>query len=429
MLSNTLEILYTTTDRRQTVTKINTIDRLLDQWIHSLPDHLQTEHGTLAEASSPDVEVEHAIAFLRLSYLYTRLAAHRVAISFYPSAPQYAKSLHRCMTKSIEIIRLNSNCRHYVLPFDVNPGSHVYTLWSCGLLLLFGVWESRVSETLQLSSSEESNALEAAYTCIDILEFLAAAGRDGEKTRAENLRSIAVTMSPNKNPLESGISLTKKQDNQTVQWSSLSINRRPPERSHTSLSPESPFHHPSLPPTQLTPPMFGDPSVPTGPAPSSGLSAPPPQHQQQQHPQQQQQPQPHPQPIPSQFQNIPQMEIQSPGLSRMAMAAASPGLAEGFNLDFSSPFAHPYERLGSFPPLSDTGAHAMNVNGQFAPRDQQQSIRHVWDDPVFNIPPMMQVTPPAQGSSAPYTMDDIIPTPSSSNDTENFRKRARVGTP
>lgn len=151
ILSTTLEILYTTTNRRGTLTKIATIDRLLDGWVDTLPEHLQIDFTTLAR-QSPEVtmaglgDMKPAIVFLHSAYLYTRFIAHRPALSFPTSHPQYRKSLLRCMETAKLLVLLASHSRQNLLVLDVNPGTHVYTVWSCGLMSMFGIWELKSTE-------------------------------------------------------------------------------------------------------------------------------------------------------------------------------------------------------------------------------------------------------------------------------------------
>ncbi|PGH03705.1 hypothetical protein AJ79_07287 [Helicocarpus griseus UAMH5409] len=413
VLSNTLEILYTTTDRRQTVTKIKTIDKLLDQWINTLPDHLQLDPNALTRPplrSTSDTLIELSTAFLHLAYLYTRFSAHRVALSFFPSEPQYRISLVKCMEFSKELIFLNSRFRRHLIAADVNPGTHVYTLWSCGLVSLFGLHEFRNGKRIELSTKEEDDAKTSASTCIEALDDLVAAGRVGEKVRADNLRTISAAISENRQIPEN----TSQADRREAWY------QRPPP--------------PSIPPQQQKqhnmdiaqpPSTQQQPSLPAPPTPQPQF----PQFLQQLYAQ------PSPATLPPsdpQLQQQQQPELQSPGLSRLNMSATSPSpsFINNFNIDFSSPFAHPYDRLSdtfTTPSASDnnssssqqitataTGLTSTSTHPhQHQPHHHQQlhpghhqhhhqpphPARQVWDDPVFNITSMMHVPEPGHGSS------------------------------
>ncbi|OAX82596.1 hypothetical protein ACJ72_03049 [Emergomyces africanus] len=440
VLSNTLEILYTTTDRRQTVTKIKTIDRLLDQWIHTLPDHLHLDSGALTQPpSSADgalMLIEPSIAFLHLSYLYTRLSAHRVALSFFPSQPQYRISLIKCMEVAKEIISLNSRARQYLLAFDVHPGSHVYTMWTCGLLSLFGLQDyQNETQKLDLSEKSQNDARTSLLTCIDLLDTLVAAGRDGEKVRSDNLRSISAALSDNVQLLDSNILLAdqheawhrqpppilqqqlqqqqqpqqQQQQQQLQQRQSVDITQTPTLSNKSPPIPTPPPHFPQF----LSHSIYGHTSPNSLSTPDAQTQNPP-------------QPQPQPQPSLSH----PQTDLQSPGLSRLAMSATSPSFINTFNIDFSSPFTHPYDRISdafSPPTASDNSTNSQQIATGLTPpphhhrqhqhqhqqhhqqhqqrqeqhphqhpnpHQHQQSIRHVWDDPAFNMASIMHVSEP-----------------------------------
>ncbi|EEH47151.2 uncharacterized protein PADG_03249 [Paracoccidioides brasiliensis Pb18] len=460
VLSNTLEILYTTTDRRQTVTKIKTIDRLLDQWIHTLPDHLQLDPSAFTHPSASSKEtlllIEPSIAFLHISYLYTRLAAHRVALSFFRSEPQYAISLTKCMEFAKELISLNSRALRHLLVFDVNPGSHVYTLWSCGLLSLFGLPEFLSGEPkIERSPKKESDIKTSVSACVDLLEALVAAGRTGEKVRADNLRCISAGLSesgtiPSPNTLQTDHReswyqqppqlMVQPHQQQPQRQQSGDTSHVPPPSTHTPeiLSPPPPPPFPQF----LQQTLFGHPS-PTPPLPTSDSQI--------QNPTQLQPPQP------PHLQGI-DLHSQSPGLSRLAMSANSPAFISNFNIDFSSPLAHPYDRLAdafhsptsaAVPDNSNSASntstsqqiaaglnqpthqqnhhhhhHGSHQQSQSHPhphphphphQHQHHAMRQVWGDPVFNVSSIMQVSEPGGGvgdnsnnDGASFVMQDVL---------------------
>ncbi|OAT04056.1 transcriptional activator protein [Blastomyces gilchristii SLH14081] len=464
ILSNTLEILYTTTDRRQTVTKIKMIDRLLDQWIHTLPDHLQLGPDAFTQpplsADGVLTLIEPSIAFLHISYLYTRLSAHRVALSFFPSQPQYRTSLMICMDVAKELTFLNSRSRRCLLVFDVNPGSHVYTLWTCGLLSLFGIHGfQNENQKFELSTKSSDDAKASLSACVDLLDALVAAGRDGEKVRSDNLRYISAAFSD----CQISESNTMKTDQretwhqppppvlqQQLQQQSVDITHTPSSSNQSPPVPTPPAHFPQFPQHSI----YGHPSPNNLPTPDTQM---------------QNSSQPHPQPPPPH----PQTDMQSPGLSRLAMSATSPSFINTFNIDFSSPFSHPYDRISDAFPPSAAPDNGTNNNQQIAsgltppahhqhqphtqhsqhphqhqhphphPHQRQHSMRQVWDDPVFNLPSIMHVSEAGDGgdggnNSASFPMLDISSAEpvglgdgggdaGGSGARNGARKRARVG--
>jgi len=418
VLSNTLEILYTTTDRRQTVTKIKTIDRLLDQWAHTLPDHLQLDPAAVAQPPCDDARIEPAVAFLHLTYSYVRFAAHRVAISFHPTTPQYRTSLLKCMEIARELIYLNSHCQRHLLVLDVNPGSHVYTLWSCGLMSLFGLWEVKTTEGFDVNSDVEEEAKAAATTCVELLKSLVASSRD-EQVRVDNLVDIITATWPDTAPGTQGPEAQQSQSQPGVSdpWPTttapqpnLSLQQAPSEQASGQ---PTPF-------TQLLQPMFMDPAAP---APPSQL--------------------PHHDPVPStsrvnfHSQSQSRLQSQSPNFPRIdtPATASPPMMMEGFNIDFSSAFSHPYERFQSstLPPANSNSNGIPTMDSAHYYQGQQQqgnNTEQIWDDPIFNLASMMPAAPP-EGNSPCFTIGENLDASPTENDgqrqpSSSRKKRTRA---
>jgi hypothetical protein len=197
ILSNMLETLYTTTDRRRCATKIENIHRQLDQWHFTLPEHLQIRHVPTTpdvdeEADAPDI-IDAPILYLHLLFLYIRIAAHRVALSFPESSPFFRKSLLQSMVASKQLIEVVHRHKNHLLVFETNPGAYNYTLWTSGLIMIFGLNEFREATRATMPASLKlaiDHALSTTRTCCKVLDFLASCGLYGAKARAENLRAL-----------------------------------------------------------------------------------------------------------------------------------------------------------------------------------------------------------------------------------------------
>jgi hypothetical protein len=327
ILSNTLEVLYTTTDRRQTVTKIRSIDQHLDQWLQTLPDHLQI-------ASPPAVAADSgpgpAASFVHLTYLYTRFTAHRVATSFHPKTGSYWTSLQGCMDLAQEIIYLNQSCQRYLLVFDaVNPGSHVYTLWSCGLMILYGLCESKTvgDHTVILADTEDLKS--ASEICVELLRSLVASGRSGEQVRVDHLTDIITTIFDYSRPFVNSST--------SISTHSSGVHSNPMAEDHQLGSNESIPKPPPLPHEGLTS--------------TTTLSL---------------------------------------DLLKPEVVVTSPSLPpQDYHVDFSNSSPSPYEQFQ----LMSSTSHAYDDEiASIDAAQSLETLDQIWDDPVFNVTPLLHPT-------------------------------------
>lgn len=366
ILAQTLEILYTTTNRRGTPAKIRSLDRLLDQWANVLPDHLQVSFADMSLMSPEEALADLGqgapeVVFIQLVYLYARLIIHRPALSFKPQTDQSQSSLLKCMEVNIQTLLLLSHFKQYLLVFDINPGAHVYTIWQCGLMLMYGLLELRDAKEKHGTTGTtkfELAAKQSTHTCLELLDHMVSCGRDGERVRAQNIRDILTATAPLLQPgstsePSSNASRVEGQSNASSAYATA------PQLSSTGLQ------HSGSPFARLL--SFKDSIFGTG------------------------------SPLTSQTLNY------SSGLTTSNMQQAEPEipvqptLNQNVCLDFSNDFIHPYYRFGiadnpvflpNSPPNRGTSASAMT------PRD-------IWDDPVFaysGSPPMVPGEPIGQAS-------------------------------
>jgi hypothetical protein len=384
ILSKTLEILYTTTERRQVVTKIESIDRLLDEWLHNLPGHLHLGRAVPEQLSSSAQGTDRTIAFLRLTYLYTRFVAHRVTISFQSQAVQYWTSLATCVALAKEIIWLNSQCQDHLLIFDVNPGLHVYTLWTCGLMVLYGLMEFKTKGEGDFDSAASSESKLAAETCLKLLMSLVAAGRRGEQVRVNNLTEIMTAIFSNQTSsgMETTESFCRFLPRKSVTGFSLSARSSHPPSEEQSAIPGRTFNQPFRPASTDQNEDWTN----------SGLGY---------------------QPIAATARVNPN---HSPEPVRSEMAIQSPPLIGDFSIDYSNASLQP--------PMPSTGY--TSEQGSITAAQSLDDVSQIWDDPLFDLTSM--ITAVSTGSNASFADADITSFSVPPEDGRSSRKRMREDT-
>lgn len=343
------ELLYTTTNRRGTSTKIRTLDRLLDQWANTLPDHLQINFGDMAQMSPDEARADLGqgapeVVFTQLVYLYARLLIHRPALSFKPQTDQSQASLLKCMEVSMQTLLLLSYFRQYLLLFDINPGAHVYTLWQCGLMSLYGLLELKDAKErhgITSTTTFELDARQSALTCLGLLDHMVSCGRDGEEVRAQNIRHILAATAPLTTPPS-----ISEPGSTPASISSLLYAAPPPLLAATN--PAQP------PPTSPLARFLRTPASASG-TPTSPLT------------------------LVLASPSLATPSLATPSLATPSAPPMDPAAAlhpaAAFTADFATAPTHPYDRLGiAEPHASPPALHS--APGRRTPGD-------IWDDPVF----------------------------------------------
>lgn len=367
------EILYTTTNRRGTSAKIRILDRLLNQWANTLPDHFQINFNELSDMSPEEALADLGrgapeVVFIQLVYLYARLMIHRPALSFKPQTDQSQISLLRCVETSMQIILLLSYFKQFVLLFDINPGAHVYTLWQCGLMSMYDIIELREArERYGLASANfELEAIQSAKRCLALLDYMVSCGRDGEEVRAQNMRDILAVI-----PLSVGAaSVSEPGSTPGVERQNTitsPFTTAPQLVGASTQQPKSPFS------------MFLNPG---GSGPLSPFT-----------------------------------QILNQCAEFIASAAPQPefdstqaAVQQTFSLDFSNDIAHPYDRFG----ISDGSMLVTNSPPQRGRASSGRTPRDIWDDPVFaysGSPPTEQLPAQSPVVIGPSTQLEAGPEP------------------
>jgi hypothetical protein len=228
--------------------------------------------------------------------------------------------------------------------FEINPGAHQYTIWQCGLMAGYGTVYLREYGLAESNSQQVADADKTLSLCRVALSVLLDAGKVGENPRLRNLTNIHTLVFPNPHRREAW-STTGSPDQRggnVDSFASLSATTGTPQLhglfSNASVSSQtgtmSPLSH-LLNPTDEPPPTLSRTTT-------------------------------------------------SPALSDTA-AKDLATQQRLLNLDFSTNFIHPYERLGL----------------AVAP------VKDIWDEPVFadapapaSLPAAVLPTPPAVANEA-----------------------------
>lgn len=207
IVGQTLEKLYTTTQRRGGIAKITRLQAELDMWERSLPT---VEAGDVPETEpcSPSwSEDSLQAAFLRAANCVATVHIHRPALAFTTANAQFQKSLAVCCRASAGLIQVLSpglkslptsgqdHCPDALLIALLYPnGAHM--LWQAGLTILFARWKGHpssaegedddlvqqcVSALRQLHVTTEDTTQDILH-CAEVLELLRAKTFNGTAT-------------------------------------------------------------------------------------------------------------------------------------------------------------------------------------------------------------------------------------------------------
>ncbi|KAL4936802.1 fungal-specific transcription factor domain-containing protein [Aspergillus oleicola] len=187
-LSHVLDVLYTTTQRRQGAAKIERLDWDMRVWSQNfdadenIPDSIQVHVG------SPDSGCGKIIFWLRVLTHLSMVLIHRPGLTFDESTPEFATCLTACATSSsviihlLDVSELGTACFRSLLP--IGPG----TIFHCALTLAF-------SQSAAIPAVHES--VDAISKAIDILEKYhqqASSGNFGEIETSFYIDSINATI-------------------------------------------------------------------------------------------------------------------------------------------------------------------------------------------------------------------------------------------
>jgi len=191
ILSQILEILYTTTDRRRAVAKMTHMQRLLNQWNDRHIGRKPTEHSSKTGETGRHLRD----VYEQLLYHYCKWLLHRPALSFPTSTLQYKQSLRVCAEAGSAMIS-TAYQRPGILSFILtNPGAHSYSIWSAGVTVLFQYWDlqSRKISTTQDMERLRDETNKACDECVIVLNAISKSAQPGSQDRLHNLEDLIRT--------------------------------------------------------------------------------------------------------------------------------------------------------------------------------------------------------------------------------------------
>jgi hypothetical protein len=153
-MSSILDLLYTTTQRRQGVAKIERLDRDIKVWSQNLGlDEDDTESGSHSQAVAGGCGA--LLLYLRLLSRFSIILIHRPGLTFDDSTSEFADCLGACLIASTELIRLLGlpDLSHSFLSFcPIGPG----LIFQCALMHIFYQCKSKTLNLMGSPTPQES---------------------------------------------------------------------------------------------------------------------------------------------------------------------------------------------------------------------------------------------------------------------------------
>lgn len=225
IVGQTMEKLYTTTQRRGGVSKITRLQAELDMWERSLPTDQPGDTGEdMADTRGKWPEAVLPTTFLRAALCVASVHIHRPALSFTTANQQFQKSLGVCCRSSASLISLLSDglnsfplpspsagsayCPDALLITLLYPnGAHM--LWQAGLTLLFARWKGH---PLRSADGDDDGLVQR---CVSALHNVhAATGNAG----GDDVLQCAEVLEVLRGKTFSGVTATPRIEPDQLQW-------------------------------------------------------------------------------------------------------------------------------------------------------------------------------------------------------------------
>ena len=185
LMSHCLQQMYTTTDRRGAIGKIQRLQRELDVWGQNVLAS-QSDISLMEDIGKNDLGEMSGYISLWLSLLaqFTSVLIHRPALTFDPEEPQFSESLDVCVESATQIIAcFHNGSGHHLLPQMWPSGYHL--VFQSALMLLYNCWvrgpqdASTSQSSMNLATS--LNPMKLVGTAIELL--------NPQPTTADNIAS------------------------------------------------------------------------------------------------------------------------------------------------------------------------------------------------------------------------------------------------
>ncbi|KAL4793910.1 fungal-specific transcription factor domain-containing protein [Aspergillus venezuelensis] len=170
-MSSILDLLYTTTQRRQGAAKIERLDRDMRVWSQNLDAGENTAESLQLHSLSSDSGCSKMIFWLRILTHFAMVLVHRPGLTFEESTPDIKSCLAACVRSSTEIIRLlkiaASGSTYFLFLLPIGPGP----ILQCALMHVYCQCKARTlpfSQTAGIPTLGES--VDTIFRAVDILE-------------------------------------------------------------------------------------------------------------------------------------------------------------------------------------------------------------------------------------------------------------------
>lgn len=241
LLSRCLQQLYTTTDRRGAVGKIQHLQRELDVW----GQNVQASQSDIALTvdvgkNGPGGTPSYISLWLSLLAQFTSVLVHRPALTFSPEEPQFAESLGVSVESATQVVACFQNGRdHHLLPQMWPSGYHL--VFQSALMLLYNCWvrgpqDASTSQPPSVNLTTALGSMKPVQTAIELLK--------PQSTTAHDIASTSGSLSSGLSPeaiseLSQASSFLQHLYDQTLWADSRTIEQPPP----LAQSPGMPIPH------------------------------------------------------------------------------------------------------------------------------------------------------------------------------------------
>ena len=164
ILSHCLQQMYTTTERRGAVGKIQRLQHELEVWKQNLQSSSSVGLEGMGE-KGPEATVDYISLWLYLMEEFTSVLIHRPALTFGPQEPQFKESLSVCVQAACHIIASFEHGQdQHLLPRMWPSGYHL--VFQSAMMILYSGWVGSRSSPADASPE----MVDSVRVAVDLLD-------------------------------------------------------------------------------------------------------------------------------------------------------------------------------------------------------------------------------------------------------------------